>query len=435
MVPQELIRRKRDGESLSGGELADFIAGVSADTVTEGQIAAFCMAVYFKGLTLDERVALTQAMTRSGRVMNWRALGVSGPILDKHSTGGVGDKTSLVLAPLVAACGGYVPMVAGRGLGHTGGTLDKLESIPGYLIQPGLERWQDTVRQVGCAIIGAGAELAPADRRMYAVRDTTATVESLDLITASILSKKLAAGLDALVMDIKFGQGAFMSELSQAQALANSIEAVAKQAGLRTSALLTDMNQVLGTTAGNALEVRECIDWLAGGRVEARLAEVTLALAARLLVMGGLTQTEDEARRRCEQALASGAAAERFARMVAMLGGPADIVERASAYLPAAPIQRAVPSPRTGYITRMDVRGLGLLILELGGGRTRPQDRIDPSVGLSQVVALGQVIDTGQPLAIIHAQDDAQAQWAAHKLTGLIDITESAPVSAPVVNK
>jgi thymidine phosphorylase len=434
MLPQEIIRLKRDGQPLSPAQITEFIEGVTGGTVTEGQVASFCMAVLLKGMRMDERVALTRAMARSGTLLEWKSLNLPGPVLDKHSTGGVGDKTSLVLAPLVAACGGFVPMLSGRGLGHTGGTLDKFDSIPGYQTQPALDLFRSVVRTAGCAIIGQTADLAPADKRIYAIRDTTATVESLDLITASILSKKLAAGLDALVMDVKFGSGAFMAEYSKARELAGSIATVATDAGVRTTALLTDMNQVLGHSAGNAVEMRECIDWLKDGRAETRLMELTYRLSAELLVLGGLAPDIAAGMKKCEQAIASGAAAERFARMVAALGGPADLLERPDHYLPRAPIQLAVEPERSGIIAAMDVRSIGLAIVEMGGGRARPSDTVDHGVGFTRFAQLGQTVGPGAPLAIVHARNEAQAQTAAAQVLLAVRLGE-APAAAPVVKE
>src|SRR5918996_4410324 len=324
MLPQEIIRKKRDGGVLDAEEIAFFVARMSAGRISEGQAAAFAMAVFFRGMSRAETVALTRAMTRSGETLRWD---LPGPVLDKHSTGGVGDAVSLVLAPAVAACGGFVPMIAGRGLGHTGGTLDKLASIPGYEVAPDLPRLRAAVRTAGCAIVGQTAELAPADRRLYAVRAVTATTDSLPLITASILSKKLAAGLDALVMDVKVGSGALLPSLEGATELAESLLAVGGAAGLPMVALLTDMTQALGHDVGNALETREAIDFLTGHRREPRLTVVTATLASELLVLGGLVRNHPEAPAAVQRALASGAAAERFARMVAALGGPPDLVD------------------------------------------------------------------------------------------------------------
>ncbi|TXM96647.1 thymidine phosphorylase, partial [Methylobacterium sp. WL122] len=366
-LPQETIRRKRDGATLEPAEIADFIAGLTDGRVGEGQAAAFAMAVFFQGMSIAERVALTQAMTRSGSVLAWN---LSGPVLDKHSTGGIGDAVSLVLAPMVAACGGYVPMISGRGLGHTGGTLDKLASIPGYDATPDLDRFRRVVSEVGCAIIGQTADLAPADRRLYAIRDVTGTVESLDLITASILAKKLAAGLDGLVMDVKVGSGAFMAGIDAARALADSIVAVANGAGLRTVALITDMDAPLASAAGNGLEVAYAVDYLAGRR-EPRFHAVTLALAAEMLVAGGLAPDLDAAATMLEASLASGRAAETFSRMLAALGGPADLMEHPTRHLPAAPVIREVRAE--GKVARVATRAIGLAVIGLGGGRTRPE--------------------------------------------------------------
>ena len=328
MLPQEIIRAKRDGETLSAGEIGDFIAALTSGAVSEGQAAAFAMAIYFRGMSLDERVALTQAMTRSGTRIDWRDANLPGPILDKHSTGGVGDNVSLMLAPMLAACGAYVPMISGRGLGHTGGTLDKLDSIPGYASQPDLTLFKRVVRQAGCAIIGQTADLAPADRRLYAIRDVTATVESVALITASILSKKLAAGLQGLVMDVKTGSGAFMATLDGSRELATSIATVANDAGLPTVSLITDMNEPLASAAGNAVEIRNAVDYLTGARRDERLDRVTMALGAELLALSGLATNPDAGAAALRRTLETGAAAERFERMVAALGGPKDFISQ-----------------------------------------------------------------------------------------------------------
>ncbi|GJD86589.1 Thymidine phosphorylase [Methylobacterium hispanicum] len=426
-LPQETIRRKRDGEGLDAAEIADFVAGLTDGRVTEGQAAAFCMAVFFRGLTLPERVALTRAMTHSGTVLAWD---LPGPVLDKHSTGGIGDTVSLPLAAMVAACGGYVPMISGRGLGHTGGTLDKLASIPGYDAVPGLGRFQAVVREVGCAIIGQTAELAPADRRLYAIRDVTGTVESLDLITASILSKKLAAGLDGLVMDVKVGSGAFMAGLPEARALAESIVAVATGAGLRTVALVTDMDAPLASAAGNAVEVAYALDYMSGRRRDERFHAVTLALGAEMLVAGGLAADTAEASGRLEDALASGRAAERFGRMVAALGGPADLMERPERHLPAAPVVR--PVRRDGPVAGIATREIGLAVIGLGGGRTRPEDGIDPRVGFTDLARPGEA---GDLIGIVHAADAAAADRAEAALRAAYRAGEAAPEGAAVLER
>jgi len=330
MLPQEIIRRKRDGEILKPEEISEFIQGLTDGRVTEGQAAAFAMSVFFRGMKSPETVALTLAMMRSGTQLSWQEL--DGPVLDKHSTGGIGDNVSLMLAPAIAACGGYVPMISGRGLGHTGGTLDKLDSIPGYISQPDNELFRKVVRETGAAIIGQTADLAPADKRLYAIRDVTATVESIPLITASILSKKLAAGLQGLVMDVKTGNGAFMPTLEGAQELATSLADVANGAGLRTVALITDMDQPLASAAGNAVEVLNAVEYLTGAHRDERLHEVVIALGAEMLVIGGLAKDSSEARKRITRSIEDGSALERFQRMITALGGPHDFVERPATY-------------------------------------------------------------------------------------------------------
>lgn len=419
MLPQEFIRAKRDGHRLADADIEAFVEGMVSGAVSEGQVAAFAMAVYFHGLDVDERVALTRAMTASGTRLRWD---LPGPVLDKHSTGGVGDTVSLMLAPMVAACGGFVPMISGRGLGHTGGTFDKFESIPRYRAAPSMDEFRATVRDVGCAVIGQTDDLAPADRRLYSIRDVTATVESVGLITASILSKKLAAGLDALVMDVKFGNGAFMAARGEARTLATSIVDVAGGAGLACSALLTAMDQPLASSAGNALEIALAIEFLTGARRDPRLEEVTMALCAELLVMGGLATDDADARARLGDALDSGAAAERFARMVAALGGPTGIVDAPWDHLPRAPRTVGVYPDGEAVVTSIDTRAVGLVVVALGGGRSRPGDPIDPAVGLSELATLGDRVGPDRPLALVHARSDdavAHAAAALHEAYGL----------------
>jgi len=431
MLAQEVIRAKRDGRALDDAQIEAFVRGLVDRSWSEGQVAALAMAVLLRGMSRAEAVALTRAMTGSGAVLDWSRAKLDGPVLDKHSTGGVGDKVSLVLAPIVAACGGVVPMISGRGLGHTGGTLDKLESLPGYATTPSRAVLLRTLRDAGCAIVGASARLAPADRRLYAIRDVTATVESVPLITASILSKKLAAGLQALVMDVKVGNGAFCATLASAHELATSLVEVAAGAGLPTRALLTDMNQVLGRSAGNALEVDEALRCLAGEASDPRLVDVTIALAAELLQLGGLAGDLADAERRARRALAGGAAAERFARMVHGLGGPRDVFGRRGARLPVAPVQRRVLAAREGVVTRIDTRALGLSVVALGGGRTRPGQAIDPRVGLAEVVPLGALVTRHAPLAVVHAADDDAAQAAVAQVAAAIRVDDAAPAATP----
>ena len=428
VLPQELIRRKRDGGELEGHEIEWLVRGITDGWVSDAQVGAFAMAVVLKGMTRDERVALTGAMMRSGEVLDWSEAGLPGPALDKHSTGGVGDKVSLLLGPMIAACGGAVPMISGRGLGHTGGTLDKLESIPGYLTTPDPERLRAAVRNAGCAIIGQTGDLAPADRRLYAIRDATATVESLPLIVASILSKKLAAGLDALVMDVKAGSGAFMTDVGAARELAQAIVDVAAGNGLPARALITDMDRVLGRTAGNALEVREAIDHLTGAASDPRLVEVTVELCRELLALGGL-EGRDPA-----EALSGGAAAERFAAMVTELGGPSDLMERPDAHLPIAPQVSAALPDRAGIVTKVDVRAVGLAVVALGGGRRHEAESVDHAVGLSEVAAPGERVGPADaPLAVVHARTEADADGAIAALRAAFTVGDEAPADPPAI--
>lgn len=433
MLAQEIIRRKRDGHALHTAEIDSFVQGLADGSWSEGQCAALAMAVFLRGMTAAEKVDLTRAMTHSGRVMDWSQAGLDGPVLDKHSSGGVGDKVSLMLGPIVAACGGYVPMVSGRGLGHTGGTLDKFDSIPGYQTAPDLGRLRSTLQTAGCAIIGQTADLAPADRRLYGIRDVTATVESIPLITASILSKKLAAGLQGLVMDVKVGNGAFADSLPMAQELAHSLVDVACGAGLPTRAWITDMNQVLGDSVGNALEMQEALEFLQGQRQEPRLLEVTRMLSAEMLQLGGLVADVPAGLARVDDALRSGAVLERFARMVAALGGPTDFCEQPQRYLRSAPVRLAVKAPRAGWVTGMATRDIGLALIALGGGRRVATDAIDHAVGMAGFVQTGQRLALGDTLAVVHAADLAAAQACAQALQQHIHIGDTAPVIAPVL--
>jgi thymidine phosphorylase len=431
MLPAEVIRRKRDGVALTREEIAFLVGGITDGGLSDAQVGALAMALFLRGMEPAERVALTEAMRDSGTVIGWD---LDRPVLDKHSTGGVGDKVSLMLAPIVAACGGAVPMISGRGLGHTGGTLDKLDSVPGYDTTPSVEELRRVVGgAAGCAIVGQTSDLAPADRRLYAIRDATGTVESIPLIVASILSKKLAAGLDALVMDVKFGSGAFMSERADAEALARALVEVAGGAGLPTVALLTDMDQVLGSSAGNALEVHESIAYLKGEAREPRLHEVTLALAASLLAQGRLHPDEGAARAAAEQALDSGAAAERFARMIAELGGPADLMERPGDHLASAPVVRAVAPAQEGVVSGMDCRAVGLVVTGLGGNRAKESDVIDPAVGLTEIAPVGAQVGPDRPLALVHARDEAGADAAAEALRAAVRVGGEAPAERPAV--
>jgi len=421
-LPQEVIRKKRDGQSLSDGEIQDFVAALADGTASEGQVGAFAMAVFFNDMSPSECAALTLAMRDSGEVLCWDRERLRGPVIDKHSTGGVGDCVSLMLAPMLAACDAHVPMISGRGLGHTGGTLDKLASIPGYNLKPDPAYLRKVVQATGCAIIGQTSALAPADSRLYAVRDVSATVESVALITASILSKKLAAGLDALVMDIKVGNGAFMSDMDEARTLASTINRVAHEAGLKTRALITDMNQPLAPVAGNALEVKECITYLTGQRRDARLHEVVIGLGAALLACAGVAVDEASARPQLENSLANGEALERFNQMIEALGGPADFSNRVDAHLPCAPVVREVLSPVDGFISQIGTRSLGMAVVSLGGGRSHPEDTIDLAVGLDRIIRTGESVSAGDLLCRIHARDTLAAKHAQASALGAIVI-------------
>jgi thymidine phosphorylase len=433
MLPQEIIRKKRDGGTLDDAEIQQFIAGLTDGSVADSQVAAFAMAVYFRGMTMAERIALTRAMKSSGDVLDWSHEGLGGPVVDKHSTGGVGDKVSLMLGPIAAACGCYVPMISGRGLGHTGGTLDKFDAIPGYRTQPDTALFRKVVREVGCAIIGQTANLAPADRRLYAIRDVTATVESIPLITASILSKKLAAGLQGLVMDVKTGNGAFMPTEAAARELADSIVKVATGAGVRTTALLTDMNQVLGHSAGHVTEMTEAIDYLTGVRRDARLDAITRALVAEMLLSGGRANDRNEAMALIEKSLASGKAAEIFGRMVVALGGPADLLERPTAHLVAAPVVKPCLPAQPGRIKAIITRSVGIALIELGGGRRRPEDKIDHRVGFSAFCGLGEKVGPDRPICTIHAADEAAWARAAEAVRHAVSVSDAGAAVPPPI--
>ena len=438
-LAQEIIRGKRDGHALTPAQIAAFVDGLANpdEGWSDAQCAAMAMAVLWRGMDEAEMVALTRAMADSGQRLDWADAELPGPVLDKHSTGGVGDKVSLMLAPIVAACGGFVPMISGRGLGHTGGTLDKLASWPGYQLTPDAARFGRVLREAGCAIVGASASLAPADKRLYAIRDVTATVESLPLIVASILSKKLAAGLQALVLDVKVGNGAFCRDAASAQALAQALVRVARSAGLPARALLTDMNQVLGRHAGNALELLEAIEFLAGRTREPRLLNLTLQLAAQMLHLSGLASSVAQGEQQARAALTSGRAAEAFERMVAGLGGPTQVLAAGDHGLPAAPVTRPLPAPIDGHVGAVDTRALGLVVIELGGGRRRADDTIDPRVGLADVLPPGHAVHRGQPLLTVHAASDAAADAALARLAELISVeapSEAQPAEpGPVV--
>ncbi|MGR3433664.1 MAG: thymidine phosphorylase [Shimia sp.] len=417
MDARALIDGLRRARRPDADDLRAFAAGLADGRVSDAQAGAFAMAVCLQGLGRAGRIALTEGMRDSGARLAWD---LPGPVVDKHSTGGVGDAVSLILAPMLAACGAYVPMISGRGLGHTGGTLDKLEAIPGLRTDLDAEDLRRITAEVGCAIVGATPDLAPADRRLYAIRDVTGTVASLDLITASILSKKLAAGTGALVLDVKVGSGAFMKTMAEATDLAQSLVSTARGAGCPTTALITDMSQPLLPALGNALEVAEAVSILRGDAA-GPLAEVAVALGAEVLQLAGCDPTETAATLRLTRALQSGAAAETFGRMVAAQGGPTDFVARMSRYLPTAPVTRPVPAAKGGTIHAIDGEALGRAVVALGGGRLREGDAIDPSVGLSAVLPLGTHVAKGNPLAMVRAADEARADAAVATVQAAVE--------------
>lgn len=430
MLAQEIIALKRDGHTLDRDQINLVVTGLVDGSYTDAQISALAMAILFRGMSLDERVMLSLAMRDSGTVLTWD---VNGPVVDKHSTGGVGDNVSLMLAPALAACGAYVPMISGRGLGHTGGTLDKFDSIPGYRTAPDEALLRQVVTEVGCAVIGQTPEIAPADKRFYAIRDVTGTVESIDLITASILSKKLAAGLDALVLDVKSGIGAFMIEQANAFALAESLVTVAKGAGCNTTALLTDMNEPLASAAGNALEMVNAAAFLTGYEIDSRLWDITVAQGGALLQLSGLARDAQDGSEKIADAFLSGRATEVFGRMVAALGGPADFVDRFQSYLPTANIIRDVFPDEAGFVAQIDTRAVGYCVVELGGGRRKVTDQIDYSVGFDQLLPLGSLVGPDVPIARIHARDEATALIATERLKAAYRIDDAPPDIGPAI--
>ncbi len=419
MNPTFLIAKKRDGGELSEGQIADLVRGYVSGEVPDYQMAAFAMAVCCRGMTIAETAALTEQMLHSGITLDWPDS--PAPKVDKHSTGGIGDKVSLPLAPMLACCDLRVPMISGRGLGATGGTLDKLESIPGFRTDLSLEKMRNVVNQVGCVITSASAELAPADKKLYALRDVTATVESIPLITASIMSKKLSEGLDALVLDVKHGSGAFMKRLDDAQALARSLVDTGKRMGVPTVALITDMNQPLGRLCGNGVEVDESVAALEGSGPD-DLMEVTLALGAELLTLAGVAADTEAARKRLQQTIDDGSAHEKFRQMVAAQGGDLDAPRQ------VAPTHE-VPAPHAGWVTSIDTQALGRAIIELGGGRRQQGDRLDLTVGLQMRVRLGDPIDQGQPLALLFASPK-KANAAKTMVADAVKIA-SEPIALP----
>lgn len=424
MDARAIIAKLRRNETPTAQELTWFAKGLADETVTDAQAGAFAMAVCLTGLDAPARAALTLAMRDTGEVLQWD---LDGPVVDKHSTGGVGDCVSLVLAPALAACGAYVPMISGRGLGHTGGTLDKLEAIPGVRTSQPRDKFQSMVAELGLAIVGATADVAPADRRLYAIRDVTATVESMDLITSSILSKKLAAAPEGLVLDVKMGSGGFMKTMEDATALAQALTATANAAGCPTTALITDMSQPLAPSLGNALEIAEVVRVMCDGHTDAPLAAVSAALGAGLLVNAGLAESIAEAEAKLLETIKNGAAAEKFGHMIAAMGGPAGFVENWTRFLPEATVIREVKAPHAGYFAAMNGEAFGLAVVGLGGGRQRDGDEIDPAVGLSDVVPLGTKLSAGDPILRIHASREDSADAAEAAVLDAIEISGAAP--------
>lgn len=432
MDARAIIAAKRDNLGLSDAEIQWFANGLSSGDVSDAQAGAFAMAVLLNGMDAGERVALTRAMRDSGNVLAWD---LPGPVLDKHSTGGIGDNVSLMLAPALAVCGAYVPMISGRGLGHTGGTLDKLDAIPGYRTEVSVSETRRVTSEIGCAIVGASADIAPADKRLYAVRDVTGTVESLDLICASILSKKLAAGLEGLVLDVKAGSGAFLTGMDQAVELAEALVEVAQGAGCKTAALVTDMNEPLASCAGNALEIANAVAFLRGDAIDSRLWDVTVSLGGALLEIGGLCERAAEGQAMIAAAFQSGAAAQKFGQMVSELGGPKDFMENAANHLPRAPVVGEVVAPYSGFISAIDARKLGLAVVGLGAGRQRQGDLLDYATGLDQIAGLGTHVEAGDPITIVHAAstDDLAAAEAA--ILAACDIGDAVTVEGELIVK
>ena len=435
-LPQETIRKKRNREELSGSEICEFVRGITTGSVSEGQIGAFTMATYLNGMTAAEQAAFTMAMRDSGAILNWDSLPANSKVIEKHSSGGVGDeKVTLIVTALVAACGVFAPNISGRSLGHTGGELDLLESIPGYNIQPSPELFTKTVREVGTAIIGPTERLAPADRAIFHVRDVTATIECIPLIVSSILSKKLAAGAQGLVMTVPFGTGAFMTREEDATALAQGLIDVARQARLPMVALVSDLEQVLGDSVGNALQILEVISFLSGGLQESRLREVVLAICAEILVMADLAATLAAAETLIETQLNNGQGAARFGAMVAALGGPVDLLEDADRYLERADVIAPVFPQGSGYVAHVDCYAIGMTLVRLGAGRAQPEDKIDFAVGISGVAHVGDTVDEARPLCLLHAQDQEHWNDAAHDLRAAYTLSATAPAKTPVLRR
>jgi pyrimidine-nucleoside phosphorylase len=433
--PQDVITKKRDGEELSAGEINFFIQGVTHGTIADYQISALLMAIYLKGMNQAEQQALTEAMLHSGSILDFSS--IPKPKADKHSTGGVGDKTSLLIAPMVAACGVCVPMISGRGLGHTGGTLDKLESIPGYRVNLSTREFREVLERVGYAMAGQTGELAPADKKMYALRDATATIEAIPLIVASIISKKGAAGLEAMVLDVKFGSGAFMRAESQAKELAHALVSTGNSCGIRTRALLTDMNQPLGRAVGNSVEVKECIDIMRGDvdDLARPVLDLSLELSAHMLVLARVYDTVELARERLVQLLDSGAVLDCFGRNVEAQGGDPRVCDDPARFLPLVSEQLAVESARPGYITTVETTEIGHALAAIGGGRVRIEDNIDPTVGFLTNVKIGSRVEAGDSLGVVYCKDPAKAREAVDRIQAAYHVGSEKPAELTLVKE
>ena len=403
MIPQEIIRKKRDNQNLVEEEIKLFVNGLTDGSFSDSQVAAMSMAIFLNGMSKKETVWLTNAMTNSGEKLNWQNIVDSDLVCDKHSTGGVGDKVSIILAPILAACGMYVPMISGRGLGHTGGTLDKFDAVPGYNTQPSIDIFRKVVKNIGCAIIGQTSNLAPADKKLYSIRDIVGAVESIPLITSSILSKKIASGLKSLVLDVKVGNGSFNNTKDIALNLANSLVSVAKGAGLQCEAILTDMNQVLGWNAGHTLEIKECVEYLTKNKKNKRLEQITNELSASVLMRAKKIDKQN-AFERINEAISNGAAAEKFDQMIYSLGGPTDFIEKYDSHLMSSSYVGEIKANKSGSIQSIQTKKLGLILIELGGGRKQISDKINYTVGYENVISVGEDVDTSTPLLKVHSE-------------------------------
>jgi thymidine phosphorylase len=424
MIPQEIIRRKRDKKVLSKEEISLFVKGLTDGSFSDSQVAAMSMAIFLNGMIPEETINLTEAMTTSGETINWAGVVDTDLVCDKHSTGGVGDKTSIILAPILAACGLFVPMISGRGLGHTGGTLDKFDSISGYNTQPDLDTFKRVVKEVGCAIIGQTANLAPADKKLYSIRDIVGTVESLPLITSSILSKKIASGLRTLVLDVKVGNGSFNNTIDIARDLSHSLVRVAQGAGLQCEAIITDMNQVLGKSAGHILEISECVTFLKNQEKETRLEKITYELIASILMMSQKLSKE-VALEKINSVMSNGEAAEKFEKMVHALGGPSDILSSHEKHLKINAIKKDIFSTKSGWVEKIKTRDLGLILIELGGGRKQATDKINFNVGYNNILRVGDKVDPSLPLLSVYTKSEDDYENVRKKIQDCFIITDS----------